>query len=594
MLPKTNSQKLADHDSRLSSSLLDKSSPDRQSHDLDAIEGPSHTFSPVASAVSQGGGVERDLPSHQARGPKPTLVINMAGAKLTAQACDGCRVRKVKCDGGQPCGACAHFNVNCVKSQAPKKRKNPVRGRLLAQVRGDNVPWAAGSPTSPSAGALPSFAVSPGAASGSSPPSAVAATYTTGFFRALIPDFETLVYPFSPAFSSADIAEAISTMHENPEDLALVYAFAAVTTFLSRTSALHQGERWSQFVELVKHSLQAHQHAALNVEPAGSWADSFPATMKRIMTCIYLEISMMGFKRLDHSFALIREAISLIQVLEARNRSLGEVLQPPKETLRFHQLYWEAYIHERYLTIAAGFPSILPPIQARLSATEFGTPDHIQLGFNCLIDLFLVLDDRFLMCWNAPSATAPEVSAEWIEYKQAQLDDVEMQATNVELRLLSTGQAGLSERQHADLFITRLWLRTVLWQLALSQGLLSSDATHEGLSLQFPASRLSTQLRNLVNRLNSILSIATQGSGIVQKLFEITSTVGDVLAFPEADGQSDSDLKSHVEDFVYVVHFLLELEEMREHQKAYLRDKARQLQQRQGIWKPIENAELQS
>lgn len=515
----------------------------------------------------------------------------MAGAKMTSQACDGCRVRKVKCDGGQPCGACVQFSVHCVKSQTPKKRKNPVRGRLLAQVRGDNVPWA--SPASPAPGSLPSFSVSPAAATGSSPPtSSPTTTYTPDFFRSFLPDFETLVYPFSPAYSPDDVLEAISAMHHSLEDLAFVHAYAAVTTFLSRTSDLHQGERWSQFIELVNQSLQAHQRAGSKAEAPGAWADNLPASLKRIMTCIYLEISMMGFKRLDHSFALIREAISLIQVLQARRRSFQGSLQSPKDTLRFHQLYWEAYIHERYLTMTAGYPSILPPIQARLSTTEFGTPHHLQLGFNCLIELFLVLDEKFLTCWNAQPEAPTEVTSDWIESKQAQLDEVESYTINVELRLLSTGQAGLSERQHADLFITRLWLRTVLWQIALSQGLLRSDAAHEGLSLQFPASRLSTQLRNLVNRLNSILSIATQGSGIVQKLFEIASTVGDVLALPEADVQDESSLTSHVEDFVHVVHFLLGLEEMREAQKAYLRDKSRLLQERHGIGKAEGTAQI--
>jgi hypothetical protein len=410
-------------------------------------------------------------------------------------------------------------------------------------------------------------------------------TYTADFFRGFLPSFETLVYPFSPAFSPSDITEAISTMHDSPEDLALVYSYAAVTTFLSRTPELNRGEGWPQFTELVRHGLQAHQYAGLKAEGTESWTDNLPTSLKRIMTCIYLEISMMGFKRLEHSFSLIREAISLIQVLEARRRHFRGSLLSPKDTLRFHQLYWEAYIHERYLTIAAGYPSILPPIQARLSTAERGTPDHIQLGFNCLIELFLVLDDKFLACWNAQPESTVTVTGEWIEHKQSQLDEVEIQTANVELRLLSTGQSGLSERQHADLFITRLWLRTVLWQVALSQGLLRSDAIHEGLSLQFPASRLSTQLRSLVNRLNSILSIATQGSGIIQKLFEIASTIADVLTLPEPNNQNGDRLRSHAEDFVYVVKFLLELDEMRDHQKAYLEDKSRIIQQRHGLWK---------
>jgi hypothetical protein len=145
----------------------------------------------------------------------------------------------------------------------------------------------------------------------------------------------------------------------------------------------------------------------------------------------------------------------------------------------------------------------------------------------------------------------------------------------------TAGHAGFTELQRADLFITRLWLRTLLWQLALSQGLLrsgASDTTHEGLSLQFPASRLSIQLRSLVDRLDSIVSIATQGSGIIQKLFEIASTIADVLALPAGHHQAEDGLRSHVKDFLYVVNFLLDLGLMRENQKEYLREKYHMLQ----------------
>ncbi|KAF5017832.1 hypothetical protein F66182_10203 [Fusarium sp. NRRL 66182] len=511
-------------------------------------------------------------------------------------ACHGCRVRKVKCDDGNPCSPCRQFDVQCIRSTAPRKRQNPKRGRLVAQAREGNVQQQMGP--SPSASVSPSAVhstphaanewppgSSPGSASASGsypgPVSPTSEVYTTGFFHALLPEFEKVVYPFSPAVTSDDIVASISMMHHNFEDAALVYAYAAVTTFLSQTADNTHGSVAAQINNLVYHSLEAHNRAGLGNHGVGRLDEVLPASIKRIMTCIYLEISTMGLSRLDRSFSFIREAISLIQVMELHQRTLPDPTQTPYPMARFQQVYWEAYIHEKFLTIADGYPSIMPPLNTNLSAMDAATPEHIRVGFNCLIELFLILDETFLACWQSQRDAISGLTVQWIESKQVQLDQAEMNAATAEARMGAAGHVGFTELQRADLFITRLWLRTVLWQLALSQGLLrsgSSDTTHEGLSLQFPASRLSIQLRNLVGRLDSIVSIATQGSGIIQKLFEIASTIADVLALPAGPDEAGGEFRSHIKDFLHVVNFLLELGLMRENQKEYLREKYRMLQ----------------
>ncbi|KAF5664857.1 transcription activator [Fusarium heterosporum] len=505
-------------------------------------------------------------------------------------ACHGCRVRKVKCDDGNPCSPCRQFDVQCIRSTAPRKRQNPKRGRLVAQAREGTIQQH--TALSPSASVSPSAVhstphaandwppgSSPGSVSGPFSPNSEA--YTTGFFQSLLPEFEKVVYPFSPSITPDDILVSISMMHHNPEDAALVYAYAAVTTFLSQTADNSHGSVAAQINNLVYHSLEAHHRAGIGSHGPGRVDEVLPHSIKRIVTCIYLEISTMGLSRLDRSFSFIREAISLIQVMEAHQRTLPDPSRTPYPMARFQQVYWEAYIHERFLTIADGYPSIMPPLHTNLSATDTSTPEHIRVGFNCLIELFLILDETFLACWQSQRGAIGGLTVQWIENKQVQLDQAEMNAAVAEERMSTAGHAGFTELQRADLFITRLWLRTLLWQLALSQGLLrsgSSDTTHEGLSLQFPASRLSIQLRSLVDRLDSIVSIATQGSGIIQKLFEIASTIADVLALPAGHDQVDDGLRSHVKDFLYVVNFLLELGLMRENQKKYLREKYHMLQ----------------
>ncbi|KAK7740277.1 hypothetical protein SLS63_001478 [Diaporthe eres] len=175
-------------------------------------------------------------------------------------------------------------------------------------------------------------------------------------------------------------------------------------------------------------------------------------------------------------------------------------------------------------------------------------PINIDSGFRRIIKLFLILDDDLLANWMAQNDNAADplscnrlekdgITVEWIEQKQQQIDDEEAEVEAEQQRLEGT-PAALTELQLADLFITRAWLRTIVWQLAMSDFLLSSGPTgserHEALSLFFPAHRLSAQLRKLA-QFQVETSIGKHGSGILQKIFEIANTIADVMTlFPVA------------------------------------------------------------
>lgn len=494
-----------------------------------------------------------------------------------ARACDACRTRKVKCDGAQPCSQCLHFDVPCIISP-PGKRKNPIRGRLVAQVRGEASEFMQWEERRSSTSATP--------ADRQYPVTSIAGIVNHGsdmpdtqFLLDLLPDFERVVYPPNPIFSCGEIREVIANMHDSHEDTALVWAYASVTTFLTQTSEIiHKGVS-NQVEDMLRCSLEAHRRVDLGIGLDGRMTQEAPVSIKRIVTCMFLETSCMAFKSLERSFAFLREAITMIQVLKAR--------QPPLEgyeKARFERIYWEAYIHERFLTISAGYPSILSPLSTGFPDTDPSVPSYIVLGFNRLIYLFNIVDSPFLIYWQELQegrGINSDITAQWIESKQAELDEDEAGAAEADRELRESGCGGLTGFQLADLFVTRLWLRTIVWQLALSKGLLSStpaENTHEGLSLQFPA-RLSNQLRNLVSRLDSVASVDTQGSGIIQKLFEITSTIADVLALPLGYGQPKREMKAQVEDFIFLVKWLFQFERIRGQQKNYLGEKVSVLQE---------------
>ncbi|KND92748.1 hypothetical protein TOPH_02782 [Tolypocladium ophioglossoides CBS 100239] len=443
-----------------------------------------------------------------------------------SRACDACRVRKVRCSGDRPCAQCAHLSLACAFGPAPAERKPGVRGRLL-------------------------------------------------------------VYPVNPVVTPDELRAAIANMHADYEDAALVHAFGAVTINLTQTSWTLHGDIAAQMDSLVQYSLWAHHKAQLaSGGDVHGLQGEMPVTVKHIMTCVFNEISLMAFKRCDRSFAVLREAIAMIQMLNVHQYSDADAdtALGLSEIARRQRMYWEAYIHERFMCIMSGFPCIMMPLRTGLPIADGSVPPHVTAGFNRLIQLFRIMDGPLLAHWTAqqePSHVVPAMTAQWIESKQAQLDHDEAAAAEAARDMAASGRGSLSELQHVDLFITRLWLRTLVWLLALSHGLLRSappQNTHEGLSLHFPAHRLSAQLRSLVSRLGSVASIVIHGSGILQKLFEITSTVADVLALPRGTGQTQEDARARVEDFLFLVRFLFGFERTEKHQRDYLGEKLDVLQ----------------
>lgn len=559
-----------------------------------------------------------------------------------SRACDGCRVRKVRCNATQPCSQCSHLDLECVYSPPPAKRKPGVRNRLVAQLRDKsaNTPSqtaalpALGSITNGNGGvggggtrdnnngittsAPPSSSIHGGPVSASAAPAVTSIAgivnsepgnsptglseiscsplYSVDFFLSLLPKYEQQVYPVSPIIAPKEVFQAIENMHADLDDAALVYAFAAVTINLTTpTSWTLHGETGAQMTELMQQSLRAYRRAESTTDVDRGKFNELPINFKRIMTCVFLEISMMAFKRFDRSFAILREAMAMIQMLNVHQYSPNVATLDPSDLPRLQRLYWEVYIHERFLTTLSGYPCIMTPLASGLPFWDSTIPAHVDVGFNRLIRLFQIMDGPFLTYWSAqqnPTQQVPDMTAQWIESKHTQLDHDEASASEAEKALRTSGRGSFTELQHADLFVTRLWMRTLLWQFALSHGLLSSTPrqdAHEGLSLHFPAHRLSAQLRSLVGRLESVSSIVTHGSGILQKLFEITSTVADVLALPLSHGQTQEDVKTRMEDFIFLVRFMFSFERAEKEQRDYLREKLEVLQQQYTI---VDFAEL--
>ena len=265
------------------------------------------------------------------------------------------------------------------------------------------------------------------------------------------------------------------------------------------------------------------------------------------------------------AFYYLRQSISLIQILRVDDPATMQSL-PIAERARRQRLYWEAFVHERYFAITDCHGLVLRELPT-LPEHDPSIPLWVCNGFNQIIGIFRFLDEEFVHFWQSSRSGQTNFTSDWIEHKQRQID-AEPSGDDDQV-------AGLAQMQQSDLIITKHWLRTLVWQLAISKCMLTSAATKESMSLSYPV-RLSSSLRSLVSRM-SRHDIEIHGSGIKEKLFEMTDTIANVIITVPA--QSLEETAGRVEDFTFLIEFLFSLPRFDPLQREILQKKLGTLQE---------------
>ncbi|KAF2790916.1 hypothetical protein K505DRAFT_250117 [Melanomma pulvis-pyrius CBS 109.77] len=475
--------------------------------------------------------------------------------KRVAKACDACKLRKVKCNGQERCQQCSHLGLRCVYTVSAKQRvQYGKRGHLISEYKNKTANVVAAAPpilpASPSSVGYPSpygqlaerDPLSPGVAR---------IPYSQSFFLDLIPEYMEGVYPVQPVITENELRQYIQAMEFDQEIQSFMYAFAACTLNLTCYGDKRTEEVLQTIEILMNRSIETLRPPLAN----------FRSSVMRAMQSMFIHNCLMSMQASDAAFHYMRDSISAIQLLRIDSADIMAPL-PPHERSRRQRLYWQAYIHERFVAILDYRQAILPPLD-NLPEDDPTIPLSVHEGFNQIIKLFRLLDSEFLKNWLGSQNQASSVTCAWVEAKSRELEgDEDLNST------------ALSMMQRADLVITREWLRTIVWRLAMSQALLSSRTSKECLSLLFPV-RLSKSLRQQVASM-SREDIEVHGSSIVQKLFEITDTIVDVLLHVPAATLEETALR--IEDFLFILDFVLLFPALDPTRRSILLEKLERLQ----------------
>lgn len=356
-------------------------------------------------------------------------------AKRVSKACDACKLRKVKCNGQQRCQQCSHLGLRCVYSVSSKTRSQGKRGRIITEYKKKTsnaaltsppiLPATVGrialpqlGPAVPFSGELDGGEFSHGCMRlrmlygtkqrvVNSSPIEPGFQYDQSFFLDLIQDYMEGVYPVQPVITEAELREYIASMDLDQELRTFVCAFGACTLNLTRAGDNRTDE--------VLHSIETLTNYAIStLKPV---FQTFRSSVVRAMSSMFIHNCLMTMSASDAAFHYIRDAITAVQLLRIDNADTMAQLSPPERSRR-QRLYWQAYIHERFVAILDYRAAILPPLNA-LPEADPNIPLQVHEGFIQIIKLFRLLDPEFIQNWLGSQGN---ITSTWIEEKTRELD----------------------------------------------------------------------------------------------------------------------------------------------------------------------------
>ncbi|KAK4570493.1 hypothetical protein LTR86_002573 [Recurvomyces mirabilis] len=474
----------------------------------------------------------------------PLLACNGVDRPGHSKANEESLIRKVRCNGEPRCQQCSHLDLKCIYAIRQKRKTTLDRGKHVRD-------WA-----NRQDGELvrqrPLLSTED-ANFTSSPSSTTGGAHTDQFFRGFLQNYELYVYPFHPIISTAEVSLAIDQMQNSREACAFVYSMVCVTLTHSALDAfasdiLSQCRYW--VFEAIK--LQ---------DPILSVAEM---TVRRVLTVEFFHVCLMGLGEHDLGHFYLRQAAAMVQSLKIWLPRPSDVLIP-FELARRQRLYCLLFVHERFHALAhqheLNFPALpgFPP-------TDSSIPAGVDHGFRQIVALFDHIDSDLIAIHSNKSVSHVTDMAAWIESTSRAIQQEHVGELN--------DDALLSDVQLADIIITKHWLHMLVWQIAVSQCLLSSQAAYDmSMSLLLPV-RVSSELRKIL-AIVSKRTVLVHGTSMQMKLFEITDTIASVVA--TVPGTSEEDTRGWLEDFVFLLSYLYSLPGMHERQASVLRDKLERL-----------------
>ncbi|KAE8374654.1 hypothetical protein BDV26DRAFT_295785 [Aspergillus bertholletiae] len=382
--------------------------------------------------------------------------------KLTKRACDECITRKVKCSGALPCDTCrsAPKQVKCTYLK-PARRRGPKVRRHMGKID----PVAASSFSETDAGAVLDGGSAVGGRSHDEH-----RTISRSVLETVVRLYQHLSYSVWPVID----AEALVCRLAGCESCD-TSTYCLATALCAATMAQLQLPPLIEEGRVVDSAVMVRECIGLREE--SNYRESLD--LKSVLVSFFLHVYHAKINRRNSAWMFIQEAISGARFLKLDEWDCGTRAGSDEVIANEEILFTLLWVSERGYAMHLGLlPSYTSPIRLP-EGICLASKEHAQ-GLLELAKLFAAFDSVSLKR-SAGVLNPDAISADCLTETEAALS------------MLLPGEGGRSSIRMADYCITKEWMRTIIWQEALSRQMLSSKAYSELLTFRFPA-RVSRDL----------------------------------------------------------------------------------------------------
>ena len=382
------------------------------------------------------------------------------------RACDACHRRKVRCSSGQPCQNCGSASLTCTYNAIPQK-KGPKgsRAKVISELR----------ETQRQSEPAPRTSLLDHGFDFNTPPISPGWHRKPGllplhFINTCVDFFFTHMYPAMPILHRNTLQIQISRMEESTESYCLI---ASLCAFMMIQPGMNPVESFSATNGNAPPFSSFPSGAILldEVQRVRKEYDYIEnPSVEAVITSFFMFAASFGLDKHNTAWVALRECTTLALMLGMQEESAyveGDML----DICRKRRLYWLIFATERAYALQRHRPLSLHATIELPTLTEDPSDSRTIEGFLHLINLFRPFDDTFIGLWNK---ARNDCSTPWLAHLQKQLTEALPATINV------------TDSQAADLRTTQQWLRTMVWQLAITNGYLSSTSSDSSMTFHYP------------------------------------------------------------------------------------------------------------
>ncbi|EAW07132.1 Zn(II)2Cys6 transcription factor [Aspergillus clavatus NRRL 1] len=417
---------------------------------------------------------------------------------VTKRACDGCKVRKIRCGGSQPCQACKNSKIQCTYNRVqqlrgPRNLRATTKHLIEQTQRGLEA----------QSDAVPSVA-----ASGRTNSQKIS-RIPTEVLSSTLYIYQARMYPIWPI---VNIQHLVSILQNNSEGADL-NAYALATAIAAATLAQLMVENTSGKLftadTFAAECLRARNSCGYRPKP------SIDSVRTSFFLHAYYENQQPGG---SESLLYLREAITLAQMMRMHQEASYQDLNGEEQQIR-RRVLWLLFVTERGICVIHKLPVML---RTTISTHGLHVNDEPQVlpAFLKLLNLFRLFEKSRMFDIIGGDTVDGQLNSNDLNKPDEGL-----------LKLLQGGQQdgtlGLtSDVQKADIYVTKNWMRMLLWKV-LSKNKTATLSASWSISPSFPVI-VAKELLNMLSQLPRP-AMEAHGLGMELKLHEIANSLADAV-----------------------------------------------------------------